>query len=210
MGRGFFAPPISIHSSHTGRDGAGRPSVFAPTLFQSTLPIREETGGRRPDGSLYYYFNPLFPYGKRLHLGFVVVLHILFQSTLPIREETDDVCIVLVQRILISIHSSHTGRDDGRIAHIVLDPIFQSTLPIREETRIFAHSSSSALVFQSTLPIREETRCHRDQLPHRRFQSTLPIREETALSETQMAQANFNPLSPHGERQSTGTAGNNP
>ena len=78
---------ISIHSSHTGRDAFGTPSTAISTLFQSTLPIREETNTGNGGGSVYIFqstlpireetggplasfvtadnFNPLFPYGKR-------------------------------------------------------------------------------------------------------------------------------------------------
>ena len=100
---------ISIHSSHTGRDRsfpppAARPPHFNPLfpygkrreqaapapaapVFQSTLPIREETRGRAPappPGN----FNPLFPYGKRLKPVEQTPEILKFQSTLPIREET--------------------------------------------------------------------------------------------------------------------------
>ena len=56
--------------------------------FQSTLPIREETAGITDAGAVS-----------------------LFQSTLPIREET---AVGKVSELdgVISIHSSHTGRDN--------------------------------------------------------------------------------------------------
>ena len=57
---------ISIHSSHTGRDGWNPTLDDKYLLFQSTLPIREET-------TL-----------SDLHIGDPHA----FQSTLPIREET--------------------------------------------------------------------------------------------------------------------------
>ena len=78
------------------------------------------------------HFNPLFPYGKRLFTLQLPDLAKKFQSTLPIREET---CVTLDKlhtakfqstlpireetnlqpwaqaHKIISIHSSHTGRD---------------------------------------------------------------------------------------------------
>ena len=80
-------------------------------VFQSTLPIREETiadAGWLPNGK--------------------------FQSTLPIREETVPV-VVADDLTDISIHSSHTGRDEDDIGLDLVAVQFQSTLPIREETK---------------------------------------------------------------------------
>ena len=113
-----------------------RPSVAATAsrtdLFQSTLPIREETWWNRPPPtgrriSIHsshtgrdrqgqrgqkgaHHFNPLFPYGKRRGEAMTVIDLSRFQSTLPIREET---------------------RPYDRQAGLRR---FQSTLPIREET----------------------------------------------------------------------------
>ena len=56
---------ISIHSSHTGRDIRQQTAENSKLLFQSTLPIREETCIARNAASCLRYFNPLFPYGKR-------------------------------------------------------------------------------------------------------------------------------------------------
>ena len=128
---------ISIHSSHTGRDPDGSQTRFLPFQFQSTLPIREETFvirahwfrflnfnplfpyGKRHERTQVFAgaadFNPLFPYGKRLALRVPASSTvILFQSTLPIREETSAVSALFTSQI-ISIHSSHTGRDSKRI-----------------------------------------------------------------------------------------------
>ena len=56
--------------------------------FQSTLPIREETWAGRCLTLLPGYFNPLFPYGKR---------QVQYSQ--------------VTAEVVISIHSSHTGRD---------------------------------------------------------------------------------------------------
>ena len=129
--------PISIHSSHTGRDIAPASVCGNDCTFQSTLPIREETWRASP--------RP-----RRC----------LFQSTLPIREETPFVP-AFSQKESISIHSSHTGRDKRLRKRLGLSELFQSTLPIREETdpnyKPFTEDE-----FQSTLPIREET-CNQRQ-----------------------------------------------
>ena len=125
------APHISIPSPRMGIDEAihagGPGSDFNPlfpygkrpgaavqgltiTIFQSTLPIREETcviasvclstgisihsshTGRDPSVrgvvTASKDFNPLFPYGKRRFGPPNQCLGGLFQSTLPIREET--------------------------------------------------------------------------------------------------------------------------
>ena len=81
-----------------------------PARFQSTLPIREETAWY-PHGLQAPYFNPLFPYGKRHTFLRFQGAFAGFQSTLPIREETRQRHVRLIGRG-ISIHSSHTGRDD--------------------------------------------------------------------------------------------------
>ena len=126
---------ISIHSSHTGRDPAGRDPLRRPGHFNPLFPYGKRPAGsafmrfRRPNfNPLFPYgkrqrglrrrglrrnFNPLFPYGKRPILLCCYIATNQFQSTLPIREETR-----LRKRMglseLISIHSSHTGRDDHR------------------------------------------------------------------------------------------------
>ena len=146
---------ISIHSSHTGRDdflarrqpgrryfnplfpygkrrfscpAATGQKIFQSTLpireetpisihhfhndgFQSTLPIREETGKPFRKDRHDRHFNPLFPYGKRRVP--LIGDHLVFA---------------------ISIHSSHTGRDRPPAPRKRGLQAFQSTLPIREET----------------------------------------------------------------------------
>ena len=78
---------ISIHSSHTGRDGRGQHLVPAPPDFNPLFPY-----GKRPPSRRIILrpsdFNPLFPYGKRRRT--------MTRPNCPTE---------------ISIHSSHTGRD---------------------------------------------------------------------------------------------------
>ena len=105
------------------------------------------------------------------------VINNLFQSTLPIREETVNTYADFTINA-ISIHSSHTGRDQDIDTGETVRVLFQSTLPIREETE--SNSNPAAEYgFQSTLPIREETSGYVTGTFDGLFQSTLPIREET-------------------------------
>ena len=103
-----------------------------------------------------------------------------FQSTLPTRGETP-IWPVLYRLFIISIHSPHTGRDHGHLRQ----PDHLSSISI--------HSPHTG----------------RDEVPEGGyidqdgFQSTLPTRGETQKPERRDCQASedFNPLSPHGERQ---------
>ena len=170
-------------------------------IFQSTLPIREETHCDRRKLFGFTDFNPLFPYGKR---------HRKIPSCpSPL--------------VIISIHSSHTGRDYSRNKrrrrntdfnplfpygkrHTLSVPpastkIFQSTLPIREETKAIALANGEVL-FQSTLPIREETRSRANI----KALATISIHSshtgrDMRLSISCFRSAHFNPLFPYGKRQ---------
>ena len=170
------------------------------------------------------YFNPLFPYGKRLRSDGTTTTGYLFQSTLPIREETGlaensewaqnisihsshtgrDIQHYYFKTIIpISIHSSHTGRDGIPMVRMQ-QTRFQSTLPIREETvdvtlshlgqGISIHSSHTGRdccllmlavllkYFNPLFPYGKRQHSGRGFPPPLEFQSTLPIREETTLS----------------------------
>ena len=85
-------------------------SACRPVLFQSTLPMRGETG------SIVTALT-----GKS------------FQSTLPMRGET---CrnVSACHCALISIHSPHAGRDEDLYKQFGRWYRFQSTLPMRGET----------------------------------------------------------------------------
>ena len=85
-----------------------------------------------------------------------------------------------IRQKLISIHSPHTGRDGLDDVAVFGTKIFQSTLPTRGETIADEAALAKYGRFQSTLPTRGETTCW-----------------TTATSQTRY----FNPLSPHGERQ---------
>ena len=56
---------ISIHASRGGSDAALSGEFSFPNVFQSTLPAGEATLTRRLFLSLWKYFNPRFPRGKR-------------------------------------------------------------------------------------------------------------------------------------------------
>ena len=174
-------------------------STPATVPFQSTLPIREET----------------WPF------KIARTISVLFQSTLPIREETK-ACEERGKIFVISIHSSHTGRDaTGWALHRIL--IYFNPLFPYGKRQFELPSDPPPTAFQSTLPIREET-CWQARLTLiKRFQSTLPIREETRTANVYNQQEkisihsshtgrdlllrcvlhalyNFNPLFPYGKR----------
>ena len=148
---------ISIHSSHTGRDaevsiriedesdfnplfpygkrqGTGCAQLTVKGPFQSTLPIREETG-----------MDDVTIFGPRI-----------FQSTLPIREETAQ---PIARRPSggISIHSSHTGRDastsSGFSASSDFNPLFPygkrhvDLSAVQNQINISIHSSHTGRDF---------------------------------------------------------------
>ena len=166
---------ISIHSSHTGRDRL-RKDCSRFRIFQSTLPIREETEnygalwneepisihsshtGRDAEAmntTLVDDFNPLFPYGKR-------------RKHYPEQRRRDNFNPLFPY-----------GKRPWVCAWLTSCWVFQSTLPIREETlpehrrrwpaAISIHSSHTGrdsqlrlvqkicVGFQSTLPTRGET-----------------------------------------------------
>ena len=123
---------VSIHSSHTGRDMAAD-TLNNAIQFQSTLPIREETFSRKS--------SP--------------VTSVEFQSTLPIREETRR-AVVMSQSERVSIHSSHTGRDRWRPGNAQWRPGFNPLFPYGKRHAL-ASAQGFQHTFQSTLPIREET-----------------------------------------------------
>ena len=126
---------ISIHSSHTGRDGFPHSPWALPGDFNPLFPY-----GKRPylegGGESGKYFNPLFPYGKRRRTIWTATARWRFQSTLPIREETGDRLQVQPIRA-ISIHSSHTGRDPAGAGAVCRGGNFNPLFPYgKRQTRI--------------------------------------------------------------------------
>ena len=195
--------PISIHSSHTGRDVFHNDNSLSGP-FQSTLPIREETagtaeGGKRINISIHSShtgrdnynakrldksdnFNPLFPYGKRRDEPEEGGDGDGFQSTLPIREETDrgqDEG----RGAEISIHSSHTGRDGIGIGVGVLHDIS-------------IHSSHTGR--DSLTPSTPETDAISIHSSHTGRDTCPPLRRRIV--------SHFNPLFPYGKRRRAGTS----
>ena len=78
---------ISIHSSHTGRDPGRRFAAGIPAVFQSTLPIREET--LSSEWSFEWdLFQSTLPIREETLAADAAFGYGGFQSTLPIREET--------------------------------------------------------------------------------------------------------------------------
>ena len=100
---------ISIHSSHTGRDV---PAGCCTTVAVDFNPLFPYGKRRRVNNQMAVtrHFNPLFPYGKRRVCTNHFNQFYRFQSTLPIREETIAAGGTSIASV-ISIHSSHTGRD---------------------------------------------------------------------------------------------------
>ena len=104
-----FRVAISIHSSHTGRDYAAVHRMSMVFVFQSTLPIREETQMIAATSDTPPNFNPLFPYGKRRGRGYALGRPgISIHSSHTGRDAMPSEAIATMA---ISIHSSHTGRD---------------------------------------------------------------------------------------------------
>ena len=123
---------ISIHASRGGSDFEMTATRFGREIFQSTLPVGEATfhvcfpdfpldisihasrGGsdRNPARKSWpqRYFNPRFPWGKRLGSGYTGAGSVPFQSTLPVGEATAALKGVN-GTIRISIHASRGGSD---------------------------------------------------------------------------------------------------
>ena len=146
-------------------------------LFQSTLPIREETNSTTSTAWGWEDFNPLFPYGKRPRGQHPNSLANLFQSTLPTRGET----ILSYRSILarmISIHSPHTGRDAGCSPDGHRRPDFNPLSPHGERRGRRCRCAPAGCHFNPLSPHGERLKIFREPLNIQ----------------------NFNPLSPHGER----------
>ena len=89
------------------------------------------------------YFNPLFPYGKRQREAPQLSSSNRFQSTLPIREETPPLQAGRAAA-LISIHSSHTGRDvTSNLAKPYVARNFNPLFPYGKRRHLHSHSVSS-------------------------------------------------------------------
>ena len=162
-----------------------------PGLFQSTLPIREETPANAPVDAgplisihsshtgrdscsgqaswLLLHFNPLFPYGKRptCHVLSGGQTSISIHSSHTGRDNSDLVCFPAQE---ISIHSSHTGRDVMVSDTLSLIAYFNPLFPYGKR-RHGMRTSGRRGRFQSTLPIREETRPQGDSA----FRRTISI-----------------------------------
>ena len=146
---------ISIHSSHTGRDltyimARSRPNA----IFQSTLPIREETGETRrvqPPAAISIHSS---------HTG------------------RDNDGMELARLEAISIHSSHTGRD-GKGEGLSPHPRHFNPLFPYGKRHPAGPAPDVGRYFNPLFPYGKRHSSIRIHLTTRRFQSTLPIREET-------------------------------
>ena len=169
-------------------------------MFQSTLPIREETAGELRTGSCGGVSIHSSHTGRDPWFEPPSYNTNTFQSTLPIREETAQ-NPSSPDGMDISIHSSHTGRDGGIQCSTISDAYFNPLFPYgkrQEACQLWVERD----IFQSTLPIREETILQKKKGGVQRiFQSTLPIREETLQTPMrQSGRSDFNPLFPYGKR----------
>ena len=176
--------PVSIHSSHTGRDDPA-------------------AGVRRARAS----FNPLFPYGKRPprrlrgQRRYKVSIHSSHTGrdrsaprsirSIPVSIHSshtgrDKPALPSAASASVSIHSSHTGRDRMPVFDIKVSPQFQSTLPIREETerRICARRGVGVSIHSSHTG-----------------------RDAAGAAEGAGTPAGFNPLFPYGKRRCRHAAG---
>ena len=169
-------------------------------LFQSTLPARGATEGRKKkgvtqdisihaprtgsDGTAFHQrqhagdFNPRSPHGERPSSMAHRAILLLFQSTLPARGATTSPISSGKSTTYFNPRSPHGERRSACI-WMARHTAFQSTLPARGATRRKARCCTSTS-FQSTLPARGAT-----SLPATRtssessFQSTLPARGAT-------------------------------
>ena len=146
--------PISIHSSHTGRDPPDVKRCELAELFQSTLPIREETCYRRAIDALPPFQSTLPIREETPIFSLAVVLLRQFQSTLPIREETRKHGPAAIQPNFNPLFP-YGKRRVGELEPTHW-PDFNPLFPYGKRHATDAEISSR-LGFQSTLPIREET-----------------------------------------------------
>ena len=172
---------------------------FAGSLFQSTLPIREETPRVPRCLAALFYFNPLFPYGKRLVNGIRIHQAGNFNPLFPYGKRHDGEVGFHVD-VAISIHSSHTGRDAKPAARDILSAIsIHSSHTGRD--RSCARRAGYYDKFQSTLPIREET----SPLFSGRVRLVISIHSfhtgrDPAWLSLRGNDRHFNPLFPYGKR----------
>ena len=131
-------------------------STDRPFLFQSTLPVRGATSGKR---------------------GFPIPFT-QFQSTLPVRGATSAFCVDS-RGCKISIHAPRAGSDYIGAESVHCIGHFNPRSPCGERRFWIAKNRANGK-FQSTLPVRGATRTcgTHSQIPSR-FQSTLPVRGAT-------------------------------
>ena len=241
-----YSEEISIHAPRTGSDCAGRngrteQQDFNPRSphgerpgphstnknaisFQSTLPARGATQGRRRarEGLQISIHAPRT--GSDRFLSVASSTTGAFQSTLPARGATRHQLPVFLPQT-ISIHAPRTGSDElGRHQQSIQRVYFNPRSPHGERpatdgrcTTIAKHFNPRSPhgerrrrnmavraypEFQSTLPARGATVIgNAERKIQSAFQSTLPARGATTFPQSpRTSTINFNPRSPHGER----------
>ena len=106
----------------------------------------------------------------------------------------------MTQSQMISIHSSHTGRDRSSASRMPNGRRFQSTLPIREETIATDASWNLPTDFNPLFPYGKR-RPDQPPPPHcPNFNPLFPYGKRPGSSYRRCGTGHFNPLFPYGKR----------
>ena len=168
---------ISIHAPRTGSDAGATSPDNTTGRFQSTLPARGATDGRRRTSAAAKDFNPRSPHGERPSFPADIMLANHFNPRSP-HGERPLPPPESAQCVSISIHAPRTGSDAkraatrGRHAISIHAPRTGSDMMVRthviaQQISIHAPRTGSdgrealtrwgAVLFQSTLPARGAT-----------------------------------------------------
>ena len=133
-------------------------------------------------------FNPLFPYGKRQ--GFagradarLISIHSSHTGRDPGRRRCPG-------QSTISIHSSHTGRDRMALRQVIIGKNFNPLFPYGKRLA-FQVASIVTQDFNPLFPYGKRLNPRSPPVTSQAFQSTLPIREETRLRLPKLARRSF-------------------
>ena len=171
---------------------------FAPP-FQSTLPIREETVTRAEGDKPMTNFNPLFPYGKRRRWPCGACCTTAnFNPLFPYGKRQAGEA-QWRELLVISIHSSHTGRDVRRSAD-------------QQRIVISIHSSHTGRDVRHPLPLSLFISIHSSHTGRdlgvqvvgglgTDFNPLFPYGKRPCRDGLLVGRSNFNPLFPYGKRQ---------
>ena len=168
-------------------------------IFQSTLPVGEATLMLFRTLKMAFYFNPRFPWGKRLEALDFSAAMAEFQSTLPVGEATTKYFSYSLSK-KISIHASRGGSDVPVHNKTFLAHNFNPRFPWGKRL-ILSICARLVTIFQSTLPVGEATRFECKF----RCSSNISIHasrggSDSAGASGTSASVNFNPRFPWGKR----------